>query len=187
MRILLTGLLGAIAMYAWSAFAHMATPLGEMGISALKNEQPVIDALRGEASGLYQFPWSTDMSEEGLKTLQSRFDSSGSGLLAFLAPGEARVAMGRPLALEFASELVQSLLAAWLLTMAAISAYLGRVIFVTGIGAAVAIGTNVSYLIWYGFPLNYTLGYIVIQLVGYLAAGIVMAAMVKRPMLSGAA
>jgi hypothetical protein len=56
MRILLAGLLGAIAMYVWSTIAHVATPLATMGVSHLNNEQSVMDAVRtdlGDKSGFY--------------------------------------------------------------------------------------------------------------------------------------
>jgi hypothetical protein len=180
MRIVIAGILGGVAMYIWSTIAHVATPLGEMGVSQLSNEQSVIAAVHGEKSGLYLFPWSTDMSEAGQKAQQARLDADGMGLLVYRAPGTASVSMGRPMALEFASELLQALIAAWLLAQTAIAGFSRRVVFVTGIGAAVAIGTNVSYWIWYGFPCNYTIGYIAIQLAGYFAAGLAIAATLKR-------
>jgi len=35
MRILLAGVIGAIAMFIWTSFAHMALPLGEAGINEI--------------------------------------------------------------------------------------------------------------------------------------------------------
>lgn len=183
MRILLAGLLGAIAMYVWTSIAHMATPLATMGVSHLNNEQPVMDAVRadlGGKSGFYLYPWSEDMSAEGMKALQAKFDANGTALIVYRAPGTASVSMARPLIHEFISELVQALIAAWLLAQAAIAAYARRVLFVAAVGVAVGIGTNVSYHIWYGFPANYTVANVVIQVVGYLAAGLVIAAVLRR-------
>ena len=59
MKILLAGLLGAVAMFIWTSIAHMALPLGEAGISEIPNEQAVLAVMQsniGEKSGLYFFP-----------------------------------------------------------------------------------------------------------------------------------
>jgi hypothetical protein len=39
-RILLAGILGGIARFAWTSIAHMALPLGEAGIAEIPNESP---------------------------------------------------------------------------------------------------------------------------------------------------
>jgi hypothetical protein len=183
MRILLAGFLGAIAMYVWMSVAHMAIPLAMMGVSHLNSEQPVMDAIHtdlGSKSGFYLYPWSEDMSAEGMKAQQARLDANGAGLIVYRAPGTASVSMAQPLVYEFVSELVQSLIAAWLVAQMIIATYARRVLFVTAVGVAVGIGTNISYHVWYGFPADYTLGNVIIQVVGYLAAGLVIAAMLRR-------
>lgn len=183
MRILLAGLLGAIAMYVWMSIAHMATPLAMMGVSHLNSEQPVMDAIHtdlGTKSGFYLYPWSEDMSADGMKAQQARVDANGAGLIVYRAPGTASVSMVQPLIHEFLSELVQSLIAAWLVAQMVIATYARRVLFVSAVGFAVGIGTNVSYHIWYGFPTSYTIANIIIQAVGYVAAGLVIAAMLRR-------
>ena len=42
MKILLAGILGAIAMFIWTAIAHMALPLGEAGVTEIPNESAVL-------------------------------------------------------------------------------------------------------------------------------------------------
>ncbi len=183
MRILLAGFLGAIAMFVWMSVAHIATPLAQMGVNHLQHEQSVIDAVHtdlGTRSGFYLFPWSEDMSEAGQKAQQAKLDAGGMGLLVYRAPGTVSASMGKPMVHEFLNELVQALIAAWLLAQAAIIGYVRRVTFVTAVGVAVGIGTNVSYLIWYGFPCSYTLANIAMTVIGYFAAGLAIAAVLKR-------
>jgi len=58
MRILLTGILGGIAMFVWTSFAHMALPLGEAGINEIQNESVALSAMQssiGQKTGLYVF------------------------------------------------------------------------------------------------------------------------------------
>lgn len=183
MRILIAGILGAVAMYIWSTIAHVATPLATMGVSHLNHEQPVMDAVRtdlGSKSGFYLYPWSEDMSADGMKAQQAKLDANGMGLLVYRAPGTASVSMGKPMIHEFINELVQVLIATWLLAQSAVAGYARRTIFVTAIGVCVGIGTNVSYHIWYGFPADYTLANIVMQVVGYLVAGLVIAGVLRK-------
>ena len=183
MRILIAGILGAIGMFIWLSIAHMATPLATMGVNHLNHEQPVMDAIRtdlGSQSGFYLYPWSEDMSADAMKAMQAKHDANGSGLIVYRAPGTSSVSMGKPLVLEFANELVQSLIAAWLLAQAAIAGYARRVLFVAAIGVAAGISTNFSYEIWYGFPANYTHANIVMTVVGYIVAGLVIAGVLRK-------
>ncbi len=58
-RILLTGVLGGIAMFVWSSLAHLVLPLGSIGVSEIPNEPAVLAAMQGslgERSGLFIFP-----------------------------------------------------------------------------------------------------------------------------------
>jgi len=72
----------------------------------------------------------------------------------------------RPLLVkEFAKELAQSLLAAFLLSLTLLTGYFARAGFVFLIGAVAVLGTDASYWIWYGFPTDYTLAVVTIELV----------------------
>ena len=56
MKILLAGILGAIAMFIWTAIAHMALPLGEAGVTEIPNESAVLSTMQiniGDQTGLY--------------------------------------------------------------------------------------------------------------------------------------
>ena len=44
MRVLIAGILGGIAMYIWSTIAHVALPLGQVGVSQMPNEAAVLAA-----------------------------------------------------------------------------------------------------------------------------------------------
>jgi hypothetical protein len=80
---------------------------------------------------------------------------------------------------EFLKQFAQALIAAFLLSLTVLVSYVSRVGFVLGIGVSAAIATNVSYWIWYGFPLNYTCAQIIMELVSALVAGLAIAAILK--------
>lgn len=188
MRIILAGILGAIAMFVWVAIAHMLTPLGSMGFSPMSHEAPVLDAMKsgvGAQAGLYFFPWVDPKDPKMMDKQMELVKTNPSGLLLYHPPG-ASTDMTPMLIKEFAKEFLQSLVAAVLLSLAALAGYLARLGFVTMIGIFAALGTDVSYWIWYGFPLSYTLAQIITSLVGTIIAGSIIAALVKPRLASRA-
>ncbi len=185
-RILLAGLLAGIAMYVWSSVAHVALPLGAVGISQIPNEAAVTGAMSGNItqSGLYFFPFmapGTSMAEQTEKV-----KTSPSGLLIYRPAGAPAMTPGM-LLIELLTEIVVSILAVWLLAQTRISTYRGRVVFVAAVGLTTCIMTNVQYWNWYSFPLSYTVNYMFIELVGFIFAGLIAARMIRTGEAAGAA
>jgi hypothetical protein len=184
-RILLAGLLGAIAMFVWSAIAHMMLPLGHAGIKELPNESVVLDAMKtavGDKGGLYLFPGlgvgdnpTKQQEEEAMKSYGEKLANNPSGLLMYHPAGSRPMVMGKWLTVEFLKQLLVSILAVFLLAQTRIATYGGRVGFVFVVGLVAAITTNVSYWNWYGFPRAYTAPYMTIEIVGFLCAGLAAA------------
>lgn len=175
MRVLLAGILGGIAMFVWSSIAHLATPLASAGIAVLPDEQVTINSLAatlGEHEGLFLFPSMATAGGESAK----------EGPVGFLVyhPHAAYALRPKTLITEFVTELVESIIAAYLLSATMLVGYAARVGFVTLVGIAAAITTNVPYWNWYGFPTKYTLGYGLTEILAYLAAGLVIAAIVPK-------
>jgi hypothetical protein len=187
-RVLLAGVLGGIAMFAWSSIAHMALPLGEVGIKEIPNEQPVLSAMQaqiGGAPGLYLFPGmglppdaTHAQKSAAMQQYEQKLAGNPSGLLLYHPPGAKGMSMGLLLT-EFITELVEALLVVFLLAQTSLTSFAGRVGFVTVAGILAAITTNIPYWNWYKFPTNYTIAYMVIEIVGFLCVGIVAAFTMK--------
>ncbi len=187
-RVLLAGVLGGIAMYAWTAIAHMVLPLGEAGIKEIPNEPAVLAALRaslGDASGLYLFPGTglgpdatSQQKQAAMQQYSQKLAANPSGIVMYNPPGMQALAPRQFIA-EFVKELIEALLAAILLAQTRLASFTWRLGFVVGLGVLVAIGTNVSYWNWYGFPLTYTAAYMTTEIVGFVCVGLVAAAIVK--------
>ena len=181
-RVLIAGVLGGIAMFVWTSIAHVVLPLGHMGISQIPNEEPVIAAMQaslGDKPGLYFFPWVDPNDPEAQKNYMEKAKTSASGMIIYHPAGSGDEMTATTLLSEFAKETVQTLIAAFLLSLSVIGAYLGRVGFVTLIGVSAGIATNVSNLIWYRYPLDYTVSFVTIEIVGAFVAGVVIAAIIK--------
>jgi hypothetical protein len=189
-RIILAGILGGIAMFIWTSIAHMFLPLGHAGIHDLPNEQTVLAALQiglGDKGGLYLFPGmgvgdnpTHEQEKEAMKRYPEKLAANPSGLLMYHPTGARSLTMGKWLTIEFATELLEALLAVFLLAQTRIAGFGGRVGFVFVAGILAAIATNVSYWNWYGFPDVYTAAYMFTQVVGFLCAGIVAALVLPK-------
>jgi len=189
MRILLAGILGGIVMFAWTSIAHMALPLGEAGITEIPNESAVLNSMQsniGDKAGLYIFPGlgigenaSREEKSQAMKGMQQRIAANPSGILMYHPPGR-QFAFGKSLAIEFSTELLQSILVIWLLAQKGIGSFAGRVGFVLIAGILAAITTNVSYWNWYGFPGVYTASYILIEIVGFVLVGVIAGLVLRK-------
>jgi hypothetical protein len=88
--------------------------------------------------------------------------------------------MGPQLTVEFILNIVQALIAAFLLSLApGLTGYLSRVGFVILAGLLAGAAMSIEYWNWYGFPANYTLGMIADRFIGFLVVGLIAAAFVK--------
>ena len=131
-RVLLAGLLDGIAMYVWTAIAHMVLPLGEAGIKEIPNEPAVIGALRsslGDNSGLYLFPGmglgpdaTSQQKQAAMAQYSQKLAVNPSGIVMYNPPGMQALAPRQFIA-EFVKELIEALLAAMLLAQTRLATF----------------------------------------------------------------
>jgi hypothetical protein len=189
-RILLAGFLGGVAMFAWSSLAHMVLPLATTGVREIPNNEAAVlaqmhDAM-GDTSGLYLYPsfgWKSGQSSEGraaaMKNYDAKLATNPSCLLIYHPPGRKSFEP-RSIVTEFITELIEALLAVFLLSQTRLSSYAARAGFVLVAGILAALPTNISYWNWYGFPGDYTAAYMFTIIVGFLCVGLVAAALTRQ-------
>lgn len=185
-RKLLAGILGGLAFFAWSSIAHLATGLGEVGLQDLPNEQAVLSNLKANipADGFYFFPGTgipNPTHSQRMAAMQEKAAShySGPGGILIFHPTQSLDLNPAKLLTEVGTNIVQVLLAVFLLGQTSLTSFAARWRFVTAAGVLAAISTNVSYWTFYGFPGNYTVAYICTVAMGFVFAGLVVAAMVR--------
>lgn len=197
-RILLAGILGGVAMFLWTSIAHIATPLGEVGFKEIPNEQAVMASMTmaiGPSEGLYIFPGmgvppdaSRDQKRAAMNNYQQLLDKYPSGIMVYKPAGQKAMTMGQ-LSREFSFEVLEALLLAVLVWMSALRTFGSRIGFAVVVGLLAAITTNLSYWNWYGFPSNYTIATMFVEVMKYVAAGTVVAFIAggEKSKVSGAA
>jgi len=187
-RILLAGILGGFNLFVWLFVAHELLGLGEVGVKEIPNEAAVLGAMQAAIpdTGFYIFPGfglgpklTREQQNAAMPEYMKKYEKSGHGVLIYHPPSgpfNFGILLGR----EFGLNVLQALLAAWLLSCAASGrTYPGRVAFVAVAGILAAMSTNVEYWNWYDFPGNYIAGYMTTQVSGFILAGLVIAAFVK--------
>lgn len=183
-RIVLAGVVGGLAMYAWMSVAHMVL-LGSIGVSEItNNEAALLTAVHGtlgETSGLYMFPsfGTPDKKALSMKEYDQKLAANPSGILIYHPPGRKALAPGQ-FVTEFLLEVIEAVLAVFLLAQTRLTSYPARVGFVAALGILAALPTNISYWNWYGFPGSYTAAYMASQIIGFLVVGLVAAAVMRQ-------
>jgi hypothetical protein len=186
-RKLLAGVLGGLAFFAWSTIAHVVTGLGETGIQEMPNEQAVLSSMKANipADGFYFFPGyglpptaTHSQRMAAMKDLASKHYVGPAGILIY-HPAKSVTLSPSQLLTEAGTNIVQVLLAVFLLGHTSLASFVARWRFITVAGVLAAISTNISYWTFYGFPGNYTVAYMCIIAMGFVVAGLVAAAMVK--------
>jgi hypothetical protein len=183
MRVLIGGLVGGLIIFFWGAIAHMATPLGQMGLSILPaaEEPALLGAMKAGVSqeGLYFFPGrkmeAIPAAEE--EAWKAKMKAGPVGLLLVHPEGGEPMTPGQLLT-ELASNIVAALLAAVVLTRLT-GSYLTRVSLLVLAGVLGWVSISISYWNWYRFPTSFTLAEGVMETVGWLLAGLALAAIVK--------
>ena len=185
-RVLLGGILGGILVFNWGYVAHMVLPLGEMACHQIPDEAAVISTVRTtiKEPGFYLFPGietSKHPSESEMQAWQEKAKQGPVGVLIVRPQGGEGMT---PLTLgtEFGTNIVSALLAALVLSQVRAGAsYWTRVGLVTLMGLFAFVTVIVPYWNWYSFPADFVTSEVIEHTVGWLLAGLVMAAIVRAP------
>jgi hypothetical protein len=180
MRILIAGLIGGIVMFIWGAVAHVALPLGQIGIKQPTNEDVVLVATRTglpAEDGVYILP-SMDPAHMGDKSFANAYaaktKTSPFAFVVYQAQGTDLTDMSQELPKQWASDTLAALVAAFVMAYAGLG-FGRRVIIAAAMGVFAWLSVSVPYWTWYRFPLNFTLGSLAEQLIGWILAGIAIA------------
>ena len=182
---LLAGALAAgIMVFMWGAISHMATPIGKMGFRPFPNEDSLIAAMKGSIheTGVYHFPDMPDSktsSESEASAWEAKYKQGPTGFLVYHTDGDEAMSP-RQLLTELGSSIFAGLLAAVVLSQVK-SGYVGRVLIVTLMGTFGFVSINISYWNWYRFPLDFTTGAALDEIIGWFLGGLVLAAIVGPP------
>ncbi len=190
-KILIGGVVAGILVFIWGAVSHTVLPLGHVGLKDLPAEDVVLTSLKKSITepGLYTFPGmdrdkSGDVSSEEMAAAKVKYEAGPTGMLLYQPQGRAGMTM--QLVIEFITNVLGGLIAALLVSLTA-AGFGARVLCVMLMGLFGWLAIDVSYWNWYRFPLDFTGAAAAEQVIGWLIAGVAIAAIVKPSSDSGMA
>ena len=180
MRVVIAGILGGLAMFCWSAFAHMVLQI-DAGVKQIPNESAVVSSLKANVSepGFYFVPGMNmiDPTDEEMAVWAKKYEEGPTAIVIYHPTGAAAMGPGQ-LATEFASNTLACLFAALVISWLA-GGFAVRVIAGVLFGLIGWLSIVASYWNWYRFPTNMVAAELVDQLGGWLVAGVVIALIIK--------
>jgi len=175
-KLLLAGLLGGVALFAWESIAHLALPLGDAGIKTITGEQAVVASLKDniKEAGFYFFPAPQNPPAQG---------TGYTGIMVVQPNGTLTMAPGQ-LITQLLVDMLTMLVAAILLSRAGLRGFGKRLFFVTLMGLLPTLGVDIPQWNWYAFPAVYALAQAVVHLGGFAAGGLVLAKVIQTTTLA---
>jgi hypothetical protein len=191
-KILIGGIAGGVVFFIWSALAWTVLPLHKPSMHSIANEDAVISALKANlgAGGLYLFPalpgTTGEMPSAGspeMKDNAARKMREGPIGFVVYNPNGVEPLMASQFILGLILDFFAAALAAWFLSRSTAqgSPYMTRVMFCGVLGIFVSFVSHLPNWNWMGYPLDYTTAMVADTVVGWLLAGLAIAAVVKAP------
>jgi hypothetical protein len=178
MRLFMAALLGGVVMFLWGFVAHMLLPVGDMGLRTPTNEDAVLAAVRDNlpGEGVYVLPWlgpDAMKDTDRAKAYAAKVDASPYAWIVYQPQARNALDMSGNLAREFATNLACAAIVAFL--MLGVAGFGRRLQVAALMGLFGWLAISVPYWNWYRFPLDFTLGSFLEQVVGWALAGAAMA------------
>ncbi|HUQ50047.1 MAG TPA: hypothetical protein VM056_04970, partial [Terriglobales bacterium] len=165
-KVIVGGLVAGLLIFIWSSIAHVALPIGEMGIKTSANEEAVIAALKPALNehGMYIVPGHEAMAamksgdkaqqEASMKTYDSKYKGGPWALIVYHPTGASMAPEPRMLVMELLADIVAGMILAWALSLAAVNrpSFGGRVVFIVALTLLPLLITDFSQWNWFGFP-----------------------------------
>lgn len=179
MRVLIAGLLGGIVFFFWGFVAHMVLPIGEMGMRQATNEDAVLAALPASlpGEGVYMIPGLAPekMNDPAASAAYSAKAAANPNAFIIYQPvGRDGMAMTPNLIKQFVFDTISAIIVAFVLALGPF-AFGKRVMVATALGLFSWLTVSVPYWNWYRFPLDFTMGSLLEQVVGWFFAGLAIA------------
>lgn len=176
--------LGGLVMFGWGAVNHMLLPWTTEALLPFTNEEAVRQAVVANTPrpGIYVLPnippnTPREQQQAAMAAAEHKM-MQGPMVFASIRLGPAG-SMAGMMTVQVLIDLAGGLLATALLLQARPLSYFGRVLFVVGIAAAIAIVGALPAWNWYNFSGLYTLTELADVLVGWVLAGLVIAKVVR--------
>jgi hypothetical protein len=181
MKVLIKGaLIGGLIAFIWTNISWMVLPWHQITISTLPNEAPVAEALKNNVSenGLYILPWTTDKSGEAMAEFDQKI-KNGPYAYMVVHPDGLEMNMGKMMFLGLLTNILVAFMLTYLLTKTKGLSFIQKVGFIKLAAVGGGLVVVVPNIIWWHFPLGYSLLTIVDIAIAWGLAGLAIGKIVK--------
>ncbi len=171
------GVIAGLAVFLWGGLAHMVLGLGgDSTFKRLPDEALTAVNAQIKEPGLYMFPYTRDPNE-----MAKLIEKNPYGLMV-VTPAGVPMNMGSLLGMQAVSDILASVLAALLLSLAlpGLTSLALRAGFVVGLGMFSFLVSEVPYWNWYRFPADFTAYSLLFKLTAWAIAGVILAFLMGR-------
>ena len=190
-KTIIGGVVGGIVLWVWGFLAWVILPLHTPAMRNIMNEDAVIGSMRSalDVKSVYVFPaMPADRSnQEAMDAWTQKYRRGPTGMIIY-DPAGSDPMMPAQMIVGLVIFILSAFLASWFLSRstAAASSYLTRVIYCGMLGIFVSFIAHLSAWNWMGYPLDFTTGMMIDTVIGWLLAGLGIAAIVKAPKMESA-
>lgn len=184
-RTIIAVLAGAIAHFIWIMLSWIVIPVHTPSIKEMPQEDAVINVLRSTLNerGVYYFPWLSMENHNkpgAMDEWTQKYRSGPTGILVYDPAGNEPFSPGW-MFLSFLFDVFAIGIGVWLFkrSTAEIEGYFARSTYFGVIGILLSVAVYLQEWIHLKFPPSYVLGFCSDQIVGWLVAGLVIAAILK--------
>ena len=196
-KIVIGGCVGGIILFFWGWMAWTILPLHDASVRPIENEDRVTEVLSSNLGvhGVYKYPSmprEEDVSAEeqqlSLDDWAKKYQRGPIGMIIYDPRGNDPTMSSQMLS-GFVIDLLSAMLAVWLLSRstAFTASFFSRVAYCGMLGILISVFSHLTNWNWLGYPLDYTTAMITDTVVGWLLAGLGIAAIVKAPPVKAAA
>jgi hypothetical protein len=181
-RIIWGGIVGGIIVFVWGFVANVLLPIGHMGISELPDEAATVATLEGAVpeAGFYFFPYMAPEDNDNPEVKEAwdaEYAAGPRGILIYDPEGDEPMGI-QTMITQFVISVLGAIIASIVVSQTA-TGYGARVLVVMLMGAFAWIAVDASYWNWYLFPTDKVAATLIQNVVGWFAAGIVIAGIVR--------
>lgn len=179
-KILVPGVLGGLVIFVWTFISWTVLPWHNSVINEIPNGEAMAQAMKSEGmtSAVYHFPGMPENDDEAYQKAWAERFLKGPNINFMVYSTKGSDMMDPVLFLRsLILNILAALLASYLLlqAMGSTSGLLQRALFVTALGAFVAITYPMAEWNWWNFPTDFTLVAVADTVITWFLAGLVIA------------
>jgi len=184
-RLLFGAVLGGIILFIWGWLSWSVFPIHTASLRNINNEDAVISAMHVnmDQKGVYVFPgMPTSQDPAVMEEWSQKYQQGPVGMIIY-DPDGSEPMMPAQMIVGIIISILASYLASWFLSRstAVTSSYFARVAYCGMLGIFVSLVSHLVNWNWMGYPLDYTMAWIMDAVIGWLLAGLGIASIVKTP------